>query len=84
MLELNIPIRLWYFFLNKLLIFFPFVIYFGRLELQVLNPYGKVMNYIPDISKYASFSWFQCLWFYDEILKRKRVCRWLGPAHGVG
>ena len=42
------------------------------------------MNYTPDISEYASFSRFQWLWFYDEIIKSKQLCRWLGPANGFG
>ena len=42
------------------------------------------MNYTPDISEYSSFSWFQWLWFYDEILKTNQLCIWLVLAHGVG
>ena len=42
------------------------------------------MNNTPDIYEYASFSWFQWLWFFDETPKTNQLCRWLGPTHGVG
>ena len=42
------------------------------------------MNYTPEISEYASFSWFQWSWFYDETLKIKQLYRWLGHSHVVG
>ena len=42
------------------------------------------MNYTPDISEYASLSWLHWSWFYDNILESKKLCIWLGPAHGVG
>ena len=45
----------------------------GRFELQGQTPYVTVMNYTPDISEYASFSWFQWLWFYYESLKIKQL-----------
>ena len=53
-------------------------------EFQGRNPYETVMNYTPDIYKYAAFSWLQCSWLFDENLKRKQVCRWLWLDHGVG
>ena len=42
------------------------------------------MNYTPDISEYASFSWYQWCWYFNENMKAKELCRWLGPAHHVG
>ena len=42
-------------------------------ELLVRTPYETVMNYTYDIYEYASFSWFQWSWFYDENLKSKQL-----------
>ena len=56
----------------------------NRFELQGRTPYEAVMNYTPDISEYVSFGWFQWCWYLDEGTKTKQLCRWLGPAHGVG
>ena len=56
----------------------------GRFELQGRTPYEAVMNYTPDISEYASFTWFQWCYYYDEATKCKNLCRWLGPAHHIG
>ena len=56
----------------------------GRFELQGRTPYEAIMNYTPDISEYASFTWFQWCYYFDEDTKCKRLCRWLGPAHHVG
>ena len=53
----------------------------GRFDLQGRTPYEGVMNYTPDISEYASYSWFQWCWFHYEKTKSKRLCRWLGPTH---
>ena len=56
----------------------------GRFELQGRTPYEAVMNYTPDISEYASFSWFQWCYYFNESTKCKSLCRWLGPAHHIG
>ena len=56
----------------------------GRYELQGRTPYEVVMNYTPDISEYVSFSWYQWCWYFDEGMKAKELCRWLGPAHHIG
>ena len=56
----------------------------GRFDLQGRTPYEAVMNYTPDISEYASFSWFQWCYYFDEMTKSKRLCRWMGPAHNIG
>ena len=79
----NTPIRLWCFayeFAADLLSLCAT----GRFDLQGRTPYECTMNYTPDISEYASFSWFQWCWFYNEGSKTKELCRWLGPAHHVG
>ena len=54
MLELNNPIRLWYFCYE----YTDGIIYLyaiGRFELQGWIPYDTVINYTPDIYEYASF-----------------------------
>ena len=52
--------------------------------LMTRTPYEHVMNYTPDISEYVSFEWYQWSWYWDEILKEKVLCRWLGVAHSIG
>ena len=54
-----------------------------RFEFQGQTPYETVMNYTPDISEQASFSWLQWPWFFDKSLKINELCRWLRPDHGV-
>ena len=56
----------------------------GRYDLHGRTPYEAVLNYTPDISEYVSYGWFQWCWFYDEKFKIKQLCRWLGPAYGIG
>ena len=58
MIESNTPIIIWWFFYEWTAdIISPCAT--GRFKLQGRNPYETVMNYTPDISEYASFSWFQ-------------------------
>ncbi len=42
------------------------------------------MNYTPDISEYITFEWYQWSYYWDEIEKKKTLCRWLGVAHHIG
>ena len=56
----------------------------GRFDLKGCTPYEVVMNYIPDISEYMSFSWFQWYQYFNEATKEKELCRWLGPACHFG
>jgi hypothetical protein len=56
----------------------------GRFELQGRIPYEAIMNYTPDISEYASFTWYQWCHYFDKQTKCKKLCRWLGPAHHIG
>ena len=83
MLELNTPILLWY-FCYKYTTDIISLCSTGRFGFLGRTPYKTVMNYTPDVSEYAAFSWFQGLWLDDERPKNKQLCRWLGPDHGVG
>ena len=68
----NSTVRLWYLwykFTADLLSLFAT----GNFELQGLTTYKAFMNYTPDISEYASYSWFQWCWFYDKNMKK--TCR---------
>ena len=56
----------------------------GSFELQGRTPYETVLHSTPDISEYVSFTWFQWCYYFDETMRNKRLCRWLGPAHQVG
>ena len=83
MLESNTTIHLWWFCYD----YTTDTIYLcdtGCFELLGRTPYEIVMNYTPDISEYALFSWFQWSWLYGESLKSKQLCKWLRPANGVG
>lgn len=42
------------------------------------------MQHTPDISKYVIFKWYQWAYYWDEIEKEKKLCRWLGVASNVG
>ena len=83
MIDSNNPILLWCFCYE----YTADIIYLcatGCFESQGRTLHETVMNYTPAISEYASFSWFYWSWFYDDILKRNQLCRWLRPAHGFG
>ena len=56
----------------------------GRFDLQNRTPYEAVLNYTPDISEYVEFEWYQWCWYFDEVLREKRICRWIGPANLIG
>lgn len=53
-------------------------------QLQGRTSYEHVMHYTPDISEYVTFEWYQWAYYWDEILKEKVLCRWLGVAHNIG
>ena len=79
----NTPIRLWCFCFEYSADLLSLCAT-GRFDLQGRTPYEAVLNYTPDISEYASYTWFQWCWFYNERTKNKQLCRWLGPAHHIG
>ena len=82
MFESNTPIWLW-FFCYKYTAGIIYLCAIVRFKFQGRTPYETVMNYRPYIFDCASFSWFQWSWFYDESIKSKQLCRFLGPTHGV-
>jgi hypothetical protein len=79
----NTPVRLWCFCYEYSADVLS-LLATGRFELQGRTPYEAVLNYTPDISEYASFSWYQWCYYFDEATKCKSLCRWLGPAHHIG
>lgn len=56
----------------------------GLYQLEARTPYEHVMHYTPDISEYVNFRWYQWSYYWDELNKEKKLCRWLGVAHKVG
>ena len=56
----------------------------GTYQLGGRTPYEIVMGYTPDISEYVTFEWYQWAYYWDEISKEKKLCRWLGVSHNVG
>lgn len=48
------------------------------------TPYEILMCYTPDISEYTTFQWYQWAYYWDQINKEKKLCRWIGVAHEVG
>ena len=56
----------------------------GVYQLGGRTPYEHVMHYTPDISEYVTFRWYQWSYYWDELVKEKKLCRWLGVAHKIG
>ena len=81
--ETQTPIRLWCFCFQYCADILSLCAT-GRFYLQGRTPFEVVTNYTPDISEYVEIDWFQFCYYFDESSKTKRICRWLGPAAGVG
>ncbi len=56
----------------------------GLYDLGGRTPYEIVMQHTPDISEYVIFKWYQWSYYWDELNKEKKLCRWLGVASNVG
>ena len=56
----------------------------GLYDLGGRTPYEIVMQHTPDISEYVVFEWYQWAYYWDEIDKEKKLCRWLGVTGNVG
>ncbi len=56
----------------------------GLHDLGGRTPYEIVMQHTPDISEYVVFEWYQWAYYWDQIEKEKKLCRWLGVASNVG
>jgi hypothetical protein len=83
MAETQAPIRLWC-FAYEYAAEIQCLLATGVYELDGRTPYEHVMQYTPDISEYVIFKWYQWAYYWDEIDKEKRLCRWLGTASQVG
>ena len=79
----NAPIRLWCFAYEYAADILSLTAT-GTYHLGQRTPYEHVMQYTPDISEYVNFQWFQWSYYWDQELKEKRLCRWLGVAHNIG
>jgi hypothetical protein len=56
----------------------------GLYDLGGRTPYEIVMQHTPNISEYVIFKWYQWSYYWDELNKEKKLCRWLGVASNVG
>ena len=81
--EANAPVRLWCFAFEHAGDILTLMAT-GAYQLGGRTPYEIVMGYTPDISEYVSFQWYQWAYYWDEIAKEKKLCRWLGVSHNVG
>jgi hypothetical protein len=49
------------------------------------TPFEPVHGYMPDISEYVTFKWYDWVWFHEPSNPEKQeLGRWLGPAHNAG
>ena len=83
MMETYTPIRLWCYafeYAADILCLCASKYY----DLQGRTPYELVAGYTPDISEYVTFSWYQWCYYWDESMKQKELCRWLGPGKKTG
>jgi hypothetical protein len=56
-------------------------------SLRSRTPEERIIGHTPDISEYAHFSWFEWVWFREQIsFPGADLClrRWLGVANNVG
>ena len=56
--------------------------------LQGRVPTEAIEGNTPDISEYAQFDWYQCVWYIDPAVQfpedSRKLGRWVGVAHDVG
>jgi hypothetical protein len=51
------------------------------------TPHEMVTGNTPDISEYTEFSWYEPIYYYDDVTfpeAKRNIARWLGIAHRVG
>ena len=83
MADTQAPIRLWC-FAYEYAADICCLLATGLYDLGGRTPYEFVMQHTPDISEYTVFRWYQWAYYWDEIDKEKKLCRWLGIASQVG
>jgi len=83
MAETQAPIRLWC-FAYEYAADICCLLATGLYDLGGRTPYEHVMQHTPDISEYTVFKWYQWAYYWDELEKEKKLCRWLGTASNVG
>lgn len=56
-----------------------------NIYLDDVTPFQKVHGYIPNISEYTTFKWFEWVRYHEPTEPEKsKLGRWLGPAHNAG
>ena len=83
MAKTNAPIRLWC-FAYEYSADICCLLATGLYDLGGRTPYEIVMQHTPDISEFVVFKWYQWAYYWDQIDKEKKICRWLGVASDVG
>ncbi len=52
------------------------------------TPYEAIHGHTPDISSIVAFSFYEPVWYYDQIAEypepKRKLARWLGEAYNVG
>jgi hypothetical protein len=79
--------RLWYYctlYHSELRNFTPH----PHFKLHGRIPNEIVTGYLPDISEYLDYSWYETVWYHDQDAPfpetRRKLAKWLGVAHHVG
>ena len=84
MRESNTPIRLIEFamiYVSSIRNFVPSHIVGTRSR----TPHELVHNETPDISEYATFNWFEFVWYWNpQDFQKQNIGRWLGVADSIG
>jgi hypothetical protein len=83
MAETQAPIRLWC-FAHEYTAEITCLLATGRYELEGRTPYESIMQHTPDITEYVVFKWSQWAYYWNEVEKEKKLCRWLGISSRVG
>ena len=84
MQETNTPLRLWdYAF--KYVSELASLTSSDRISMLHRTPFEDIMGYSPNISEYASFEWFEWIWYWDPIdFQKQKLGRWCGVANTSG
>ena len=49
------------------------------------TPFEIMHGYTPDISEYATFEWYEPVWYWDPVnIQKQKLGRWLGVSNHIG